>query len=271
MNNWKNRTAVVAGGSKGLGLAVAKTLHSHGAHVVILARGEERLQAEVQSLRRLRSGSATGYPVDLLDESGVRQAAANAASIHGQIDIWVNAVGESTRVLFSEATPQLYRRLMDHNFFTAVNGTYGALEFLARSGGHLVNIGSLASRTGWPYIAPYVTSKHALAGFTSQLRLEGPANVHYLFVCPGPIASDSSSDRYELSERMPKQVAQPGAGAPVNLIDPDWLARKIVKACERRKPELIVPAKTRILFGLLQFWPTLGQALLKRVARKSAS
>ena len=133
--------------------------------------------------------------------------------------------------------------------------------------GHVVNIGSLACKTAWPYVAPYVTSKHALAGFANQLRLEGPKNIHSLLVCPGPIRSEGAEPRYEVTSDMTEGAARPGAGAPVKAIDPDWLANEIVVACEKRKPELIVPAKTRILFGLQQLLPRLGEALLKRFVK----
>ena len=131
-------------------------------------------------------------------------------------------------------------------------------------------------RQAWPYVGPYVTAKHALAGFASQLRLEGPASVHFLFVCPGPIATeaakssdaaDSEVSRYTVTKGMSEMASRPGAGAPTKLIDPNWLAEKIVDACRKRKPELVVPAKSRLLFGLLQWWPRAGFSLLKRIAR----
>lgn len=268
MHHWENKTVIIAGGSKGLGLAIAKAFHRLGGHVVMLARNQDKLSTEVAALEHIRSGSAVGIAVDLLDKAGISEAVSQTAQRRGGVDVWVNAVGQSTRVEFSQASLELYRQLMEQNFFSAVNGTYAVLDYLARSNGHLVNIGSLASRTAWPWVAPYVTSKHALSGFTDQLRLEGPANVHYLFVCPGPIASDSNSQRYEVSGQMTDQASRPGAGAPVKLIDPGWLANRIVDACEKRKPELVVPVKSRMLFGLRQLWPSLGLALLKRLTAK---
>ena len=274
--HWENKTIVVAGGSSGLGFAIARAFYQQGAFVVLLARTETKLTDAVESLERSGLGvgegmtkRATGFSVDLADTTAVKNVVEEVVQLRGGIDVWVNAVGQSTRVNFSEATLQNYRELMDQNFFTVVNGTYAVLELLDRSKGHLVNIGSLASKTAWPYMSPYVTSKHALAGFTNQLRLEGPKSVHYLFVCPGPIAAQENSVRYETADGMSEKAAQPGAGAPVKLIDPDWLATKIVAACEKRKPELVVPAKSRILFGLLQLWPRIGNALLNRIAPKA--
>ena len=268
MTSWKNKVVVVAGGSRGLGLAIAGAFHLRGAFLVLLARNNERLESAVGTFNSNRAGSCCGYCIDGLDEERFREVISTIRQERQGIHVMVNAIGQSTRVEFRRTTLQEYRHSMDQNFFATVTGTHAVLDGLAATDGHLVNIGSLASRTAWPFVAPYVASKHALAGFTSQLRLEGPPNVHYLFVCPGPIASLNSKPRYDLSSEMPEQAARPGAGAPVKLIDPDWLARKIVDACDTRKPELIIPSKTRFLFGLLQLWPRVGQALLKRIAKK---
>ena len=276
MASWKNKVVVIAGGSSGLGFAIAKAFHRENATVVLLARNTERLQTAVERLQQSRQGDALGFPVDLLNKADLAAKVEQIVDSQKQIDVWVNAVGQSTRIEFGKATDELYRELMEQNFYSALNGTQAALGAVTKSSGHVVNIGSLASRTAWPYVSPYVASKHALAGFASQLRLEGPDNVHFLFVCPGPIASepaehgetaDSTAKRYEVTGGMSEMAAQPGAGAPTKLIDPNWLAEKIVDACRKRKPELVVPAKSRILFGLLQWWPRAGNALLKRISK----
>jgi len=154
---------------------------------------------------------------------------------------------------------------MENNFFTAVRCSIAAMPHLEKSSGSIVNIGSLAAKTAWRNIAPYVTSKHALSGFAHQLRLESPDNVHCLFVCPGPIRRDDSRERYqEQAKGLDESAAAPGAGVKISGLDPDSLARKIVVAVEKRKSELVVPAKSRILFSILQLSPRLGDWLLRK-------
>ena len=267
--SWENKTVVVAGGSSGLGLAIARAFHQTGATIVLLARTESKLAIATEQLNRLRAASSFHYCIDLTDNSEVNQVVGDIIALRGKIDVWVNAVGQSTRAHFAKTTIASYRELMEQNFFAVVNTTYAVLSHLENSSGYLINIGSLASKTAWPYVSPYVTSKHALAGFTNQTRLEGPQNIHVLFVCPGPIASSvTDQKRYAIDKEMNERAARPGAGAPVSAIDPEWLAKKIIRACEKRKPELVIPGKSRLLFGLLQLWPSIGNFLLRRFAAK---
>ena len=261
---YSGKVVVVAGGSKGLGLQIAKSFANRDAKIVLLARDQDRLDRAVHGI----SGeTANGYSVDLTDVTSVAQVVADIGEKYGRIDVWVNAVGQSTRTSFAECSVQNYRDLMEQNFFANVNASLAAIDLLAKTGGSLVNIGSLASKTAWPLIAPYVTSKHALAGFAKQISLEGPQNVHYLFVCPGPIQSDEK-DRYtNQTSGLPENANRPGAGAPVKAIDPVWLAEKIVGYCEKRKTNLIVPSKSRLLFIVTEMWPNCANWLVRKFSK----
>jgi len=256
MANWKDKVIVVTGGNAGLGASITRAFFAKGATVVSISRSP----GEKDSERRV------SVAADVTTEAEVQRAVAQISERFGRIDVWINNVGKSTRVALDQATMDAYRDLMEVNFFSSVQCSMAALPWLEKTSGSLVQIGSLASRTGWKYVAPYVTSKHALAGFAHQLRVEGPGNVHNLLVCPGPIRrTDESSDRYDAANSgMDAAAQQPGAGAKISAIDPDVLAAKIVTACERRKPELVVPGKTRILFALLSLFPSLGDWVLRR-------
>ena len=84
-------------------------------------------------------------------------------------------------------------------------------------------------------------------------------------MCPGPIAREDSDDRYtDQSADLPDEAAQPAGGAKLKGIDPDWLAEKILDACQRRKPELVIPWKVRLLCSLAQLSPKLGDWLLRK-------
>ncbi len=268
MENWKDKVVVVAGGSSGLGLAIAKAYIQLGASVVLLARDARRLAQVAEKLNENGVNPATGMVVDATNESAVADAVSEIQNLHGRIDVWINAIGQSIRTSFADAKVADYRQLMEQNFFGSLIASLAALPALEKESGSLVNIGSLASKTAWPFIAPYVTAKHALAGFCHQLRLEGPPNVHFLHVCPGPIRQDDLLPRYaEQAAGLPEAAKKPGAGAPVRGIDPDWLAQKIIWACERKKNELIIPSRSRFLFGLLQVAPWMGDKLIRRLTK----
>jgi short-subunit dehydrogenase len=116
-------------------------------------------------------------------------------------------------------------------------------------------------------LGAYPASKFAVAAYTQQLRLElTPQGVHVLLVCPGPIAHDDSGRRYPTPMLgLPDQAHRPGGGAKVRSIPPEVVAAMILRACQRRKPELVVPAKARLLFAIAQLWPSIGDWIVKKM------
>ncbi len=269
MANWKNKIVVVTGASDGLGKALGFEFAARGAQTILLARNEEKLSAAVDFGQG--KGLAVDHVVaDVTNDAEVEAAINHVIAKYQRIDVWVNCVGKSTRIRFEDCTVEKYRSLIEINFYSAVRCTLAVLEHLSASSGQVVNIGSLASKTGWPNVAPYSVSKHALSAFCHQIRLEGPANVNCLHVCTGPIRRDDAGARYQEEAASLDEVAkQPGAGVKLKGIDPQWLVAKIVRSCERRKSELIVPGYSRLLFAISQLSPALGDFLLRRAAKKS--
>ena len=110
--------------------------------------------------------------------------------------------------------------LLDLNFFAMVRCTRAAAPLLLESGGHIVNIGSLAAKSASRYVGAYPVSKHAVAAYSHQLRLElGPQGVHVLLVCPGPLTRPDAGQRYDKQAKdLPEAVRQPGGGVKVKTI-----------------------------------------------------
>ena len=270
MDQWKDKVVVITGGSSGLGVALAQQFATADARVVCLARGQEQLEATVGELTGTGSLDVQSVVADVTDDQSVSGAIASIIDSHGRIDVWINNVGKSLRIALADATVANFEDLMQVNFYSAVRCTRAVMAELERSGGSLINIGSLASKTGWPFVSPYAASKHALAAYHHQLRLEGPASVHFLLVCPGPICRADSETRYaDQAAGLPDGVAKPGAGAKVKGIDPNELARRVRIACEKRKLELVMPWKARIAFAISQLSPWLGDRLLKQFSSKN--
>ena len=218
MANWTDKVVVVTGGSSGLGRAIAAEFADSGSKVVCLARDEAKLAVVVEQLSK-SGANVSSVVADVLDDASVAAAVAEVKRRHGQIDLWVNNVGRSLRVALSDASVADYQELMEINFLSAVRCSLAVLPELDRTSGHLVNIGSLASKTGWPLVAPYTTSKHALAAYHHQLRLEGPRSVHYLFVCPGPIRRTDAGSRYaDQTSNLSEEASKPGAGVKLKGI-----------------------------------------------------
>lgn len=271
MSYWKNKVVVVTGGSEGLGKSISLAFAEEQAEVVLLARDESKMEQMIQQqvsqpwIHRLHSFSG-----DVTCQQSVENAVQAIIDRFKKVDVWVNNVGQSIRHDLLKGSVDDYRKLMEINFYSAIRCSLLILPHLEQTSGHLINIGSLASKTGWPWMSPYSASKHALAAFHHQLRLEGPANVHYFHVCPGPLKRPDSATRYQRAgQELGENAAQPGAGAKLKGIAPEWLAAKIVHGCRRRQAELVIPGKAKILFALAQFCPGWSDAILKRSRRAS--
>ncbi len=266
MAKWQDKIVVVTGGSAGLGLAIARAFGRRGARPVLISRNEQNLQIAADELGK-DSIVADSLVADALDEPQVARAVDEIVRRYGKIDVLVNCVGRSTRVEVTQATTADYLELLEVNFLSAVNFTRLCLPALERASGHVVNIGSLASKTAWPFLAPYTASKFALSGFTKQLQVEGPRNVHFMLVCPGPIKRDDAGFRYDRSgNQVPERALQPGAGAKIEGLTAADVVRKIVRGCERRKLEIVMPWRARILFVILAISPRVANWILRRLS-----
>jgi NAD(P)-dependent dehydrogenase (short-subunit alcohol dehydrogenase family) len=266
MTDWQNKVALVTGGSAGLGLAIARAFHQRGANVVIAGRDPDRLARAVADVST-PGRACVGIVADVTRDADVERLIAETAEKFGRLDVLVNCAGRSARGEAAATTPAEFTALLEANFLSAVRCTRAALPYLqANEGGHLVYIGSLSSKTASKYLGAYPASKFSLAAYAQQLRLElGKAGPHVLLVCPGPIRRDDAGQRYAAeAQHLPEQAKRPGGGARLKGIDPQWLAQRIVRACERREIELVVPGYVRWLFAIGAISPKWGDAILTR-------
>jgi short-subunit dehydrogenase len=266
MAYWSDKVAVVTGGSAGLGRVLSKSLAAAGARVVLAARNPERLQEAVAEITG-QDHTAIGVPTDVTNDADVTRLMERTIADFGQIDVLINSAGCSDRGHALDTPPERFQELLELNFLATVRCCRAAAPHLIKAHGHLVNIGSLASKTAPRLLGAYPASKFPVAAYSQQLRYElGPQGVSVLLVCPGPIAREDSGQRYdEQSSDLPTAAKQPGAGVKLKGIPPALLAAKVLQACQRRQPELIVPAKAKLLFAISQLSPAMGDWLLKRL------
>lgn len=257
---------LITGASAGLGLAIARQFAAAGSKVALVARDAERLAAAIRSLN-VPPEQTLAISADVTQQADVERMAAEVQQQWGRLDVLVNCAGKSVRGRIDETTPEQFQQLWELNFLATVRCTRACLPLLLESKGHVVQIGSLAAKAASKYLGAYPASKFPLAAYSQQLRLElGPQGLHVLLVCPGPVLRDDAGQRYAIqSANLPESAKQPGGGVKIKGIDPEYLARQILRACERRQLELIVPAKARILLILNQLWPSLGDWLTNRM------
>jgi NAD(P)-dependent dehydrogenase (short-subunit alcohol dehydrogenase family) len=261
MSYWQDKVALVTGGSAGLGLAISRRLVERGAKVSLVARGEEALKSTARSI----GGDVLPIVADVTNPNEVEQCVDETLRRFGKLHLVCHSAGKSMRGEVLATSREDFEALWRVNFLAATDLVRAAAEQLIALRGHVVLIGSLASRVAPPYLGAYPTSKFPLDAYAQQLRLElGPRGLHTLLVCPGPIAREDRSPRY-VDANVPDSAHRPGGGARVRAIDPDLLAAKILTACESRQPELVVPSRSKVLFAMRQLSPRLGDWLLRKM------
>ncbi|NIL97743.1 MAG: SDR family oxidoreductase [Planctomycetales bacterium] len=265
MSYWSDKVAVITGGSRGLGFAIASAFASAGARIVVAARDPDSL-ARCESELRAGGADVTTVVTDVTQAGQIERMVSHTVERYGRLDVLVNNVGHSMRGDIAATAPEVFEELMGVNFLATVRCTHAALPHLLAARGHLVNIGSLAAKIPAPHLGAYPATKFAVAGYTHQLRLElEPRGLHVLLVCPGPILHPQGSSRYDhMTAGLPDAARQPGGTRQLKPIPPAHVAKKILRYCQRRKPELVIPGKVRLLLAVAQLSPSLADKIIRR-------
>lgn len=232
------RVAVVTGGGRGLGAAIARELASAGAAVIVTARGEEAIASVAGELQR-DGHRAMALRCDVTDPEDVEAMGRRALDWLGGVDILVNNAG------VAHAAPVVKTRVEDWDRLFAVNARGPFLctrvflsQMRERGWGRVINIASTAALAGDRYIAAYAASKHALLGFTRALAAEvAGTGVTANAVCPGYLDTDMTRDTIDRvvtttgRSREDAHAAIAGKNPHGRLIAPREVARVVLSLC----------------------------------------
>jgi NAD(P)-dependent dehydrogenase (short-subunit alcohol dehydrogenase family) len=182
----EGRTAVVLGGTSGIGLALTKGLADAGADVIATSRRTEQVEqaaAEVEA----RGRKTLRRPVDVMQRASLQELLAQVLDRFGKVDVLVNCAGRTKRVPTLEMTDEDWSAILETNLTGTLRGCQVfARHMLERSYGRIVNIASLASFVGLLDVAAYTASKSGVAGLTRALAVEwGPKGVNVNAIAPG--------------------------------------------------------------------------------------
>jgi short-subunit dehydrogenase len=235
----KGKVVAITGASAGVGRATVRELARHGAHVGLIARGQDRLEAAAAEVREA-GAKACVAPADISDAEAVERAAERIEAELGPIDVWVNAAMTAVLAEVKDTTADEFKRVTEVTYLGSVHGVQAALRrMLPRDSGVIVQVGSALSRRGIPLQATYCASKHAIKGFADSLRAElihEGSNVKLTFVqLPGLNTPQFGWVRTRL-DKHPQPVAP--------IYQPEIAAKAIVYAIEHPRRELWVGGAT---------------------------
>jgi 3-oxoacyl-[acyl-carrier protein] reductase len=191
MPNLTNKAALVTGGSRGIGAAIAKRLAADGANVAITyTKGADAASSVVQAIKR-GGGKAIAIQADAADAEAVKAAVEKTVATFGRLDVLVNNAGTAIPKTFEESTLEEMDRVIDINVRGVLVATQAALKHM-KSGGRIIMIGSaVGERVAAPGLVPYAATKGAVKMFTQALAREiGSRGITVNNVQPGPIDTE---------------------------------------------------------------------------------
>lgn len=161
---------VITGASSGIGRETALALADRGDKLVLAARDEGPLAA-VATACESRGGRAIAVPTDVSDQRSVEALAQRAVQQFGRVDAWVNCAGVIAYGSVEDIPEEVYRQVIDTNFFGQLHGVRSALRCFRRQGsGTIVNVGSVWGCVTSPYVSPYIVSKFAVRALSESLQ-----------------------------------------------------------------------------------------------------
>lgn len=257
----KNEIVWITGASSGIGEALAYELAGRGARLVLSSRREGELERVRAACERPEDHQVV--PLDLADQESLETAAAEVLAKHGHVDVMVHNGGVSQRSLARETDMAVVRRLMEIDYFGTVALTRALLPSMRRRGeGRFVVVSSLVGKVATPLRSGYSAAKHALHGYFEALRAEEHGSgVRVTMACPGFIRTRVSYNALT-ADGTPQDTMD---RAQENGMSPEECARKIARAIEKGRAEVLVGGWEKVAVWAWRFCPPLYRFLIRRM------
>ncbi len=264
-NFFTDKVVLITGGSRGLGLEIAKQICARGGKVALLARDPEELERARNDLNRYRTDVLT-IECDLLDSGQIQSAVQKMLQHFRKIDVLINNAG------IIEVGPLVHMQFKDFDramrlHFWAPFILYWLIapHMRAKGGGRIVNISSIGGRFAAPHMVPYSASKFALTGFSDAIRPElARDKIYVTTVTPGIMRTGSEVHaKFKGDHAAEYRWFTLANKLPFASISVERAARKILKACRRGKPNLVMPVTAHFIIAANAMFPNLMARLMQ--------
>src|SRR5205809_1207015 len=265
----RDKVVVITGGSRGLGLVLARYVCARGGNVALIARDPEEL-ARAKTDLALRGGKTLTIQCDLLDSGQIQSAVRQIIDRFSKIDILINNAGIIEVGPLEHMRPEDFDRAMRLHFWAPLELISQIVpEMRIWGGGRIVNISSIGGKIAVPHMASYSASKFALTGLSDAVRAElARDNIHVTTVAPGMMRTGSHVNA-KFKGKHDNEFAwfAASAGAPLISMNADRAARKILAACRRGQPSLTLTFAARLQVLANALFPNLTGYAMRLINR----
>ena len=265
--NLAGKVAVITGGSRGLGLAIARELGMHGARLALCARDQSELDDACARLAEVGI-QAEPFVVDLRDSGAIQPLVDRLLSKFGRIDILVNDAGSISVGPLASFSHADFEEAMNLMFWAPVDLTLAVLPHMKQSGGgHVVNVTSVGGRVSVPHLLPYSCAKFAFAGFSTGLSAEvGADDIHVLTVIPGLMRTGSYLNA-EFKGAAKEEFAWFAllGNLPGFSVAADYAARRVRESLQSRNRVCTISLPAKILIACEALAPETTRTIMEFV------
>ena len=267
--SFAGKTCLISGGSRGLGLEMARQICAAGGRVALLARDLDELRRAHDELAA-RGGDVAVVPCDLLLRAQTEEAVRTVVRHFGGIDVLINNAGIIEVGPLEHMTREDFERAMQLHLWAPFTLMSEVIPHMRRrSGGRIVNITSIGGKIAVPHLAPYCTSKFALVGLSDSMRSELAAdNIFVTTVAPGMMRTGSHVNAQFKGKHAEEfawfAIANSTPGISMNS---ERAATKILDACRRGQPEITLTLAARAAIMGNAVFPNLTGRMLRLVGR----
>ena len=268
--DFDGKHVVITGGSRGLGLVLARQLIDSGARVTICSRDTNELARAFDELES-RGGRVAAIECDVTDPARVREFFAVARRQNGPVDVLINNAGVIRVGPMEEMRAGDYEQSLRTYFWAALHTVNEVVpEMKARRTGRIVNIASIGGKISIPHLLPYTTGKFAMVGYSNGLRIElARHGIVVTTVCPGLMRTGSHLNA-EFKGHHEEEYAwfATGGGMPFFSMSAECAARKVLSACAHGDAEVVLGLPAKLAVAAQAISPNLTAGVLALVNQK---
>src|SRR5215213_335598 len=263
--DFSGKSVLITGGSRGLGLVLAREFAAEGARLTSVARDLVELEQARADLAA-RGAEVLAFACYVRNQADVQSAVERVVARYGSIDVLVNNAGVIQAGAVDHMQVADFEDALNTHLWGPLYAMLAATPYMRRQGGgRVVNISSIGGKVAVPHLVPYTTSKFALVGLSDGMRAElARENIIVTTVCPGLMRTGS-----HLNALFKGQHSEEFTwfsiidSLPISSIDARRAARQIVEACRRGDPQLLISVQAKAIVLLNAVFPNVSARALK--------